>query len=68
MNRFEIGKRYYESGLTYEIVKRTAKTVTYRALQHAGRFNERVTKEATTKIKEWTNGEVFFCGDRTIEA
>ena len=53
MRKFEVGKRYYESGLTFEIVKRTAKTVTYKAIQHAGSCNERVVKEATTKIKDW---------------
>lgn len=42
MKKFEIGKRYYESGVTYEIVKKTAKTVTYKAIQHAGKSNERV--------------------------
>ena len=36
MKAFEIGKRYYESGVTYEIIKKTAKTVTYKAIQHAG--------------------------------
>ena len=54
--------------MTFEIVKRTAKTVTYKAIQHAGRINERVVKEATTKIKDWETREVIFCGDRTIEA
>ena len=68
MKKFEVGKRYYESVLTFEIVKRTASTVTYKAIQHAGRFNERVVKEATTKIKDWETREVIFCGDRTIEA
>ena len=68
MRNFEIGKRYYESGITFEIVKRTAKTVTYNALQHAGRDNERILKTATAKIHNWKAREVFFCGDRTIEA
>ena len=45
--KFEVGKRYYESGLAFEIVKRTTKTVTYKAIQHAGRINERIVKEAT---------------------
>lgn len=68
MRKFETGKRYYESGLTFEIVKRTAKTVTYRAIQHAGRFNERITKEATAKVQNWETREVILVGDRTIEA
>lgn len=68
MKKFEVGKRYYESGITFEIVKRTAKTVTYRVLQHAGKNNERVTKEATAKIQNWETREVFLSGCRTIEA
>lgn len=68
MKKFETGKRYYESGVTFEIVKRTAKTVTYKMLQHAGKFNERVIKESTAKIKNWETTEVFFCGDRTVGA
>lgn len=69
MRKFEIGKRYYESGVTFEIVKRTAKTVTYKAIQHAGRSNERVMKEATAKIHNWETREVIICfGDRTVEA
>ena len=50
MRKFEVGKRYYESGLTFEIVKRTAKTVTYKSIQHAGRINERVVKETEKSI------------------
>lgn len=68
MKNFEVGKRYCESGITFEIVKRTAKTVTYRALQHAGRSDERVLKKAVAKISKWEEKEVFFFGDRTIEA
>ena len=68
MRKFEVGKRYYESGLTFEIVKRTSRTVTYKAIQHAGRINERVLKEATTKVRDWGTREIIYCGDRTIEA
>jgi len=68
MKKFEAGKRYYASGVTFEIVKRTAKTITYRALQHAGRSNERIMQEKTTKVRDWETREVFFYGDRTIEA
>lgn len=68
MNKFETGKRYDDGGITYEIIKRTAKTLTYKALQHAGRSNERVMKESTTKIRNWTNGEVFIDGSHTVEA
>lgn len=68
MTKFEINKRYYESGITFEIIKRTAKTITYNALQHAGRNNERIIKTATAKIHNWETREVFFCGGKTIEA
>ena len=68
MKKFEVGKRYYESGLTFEIVKRTAMTVTYKAIQHAGRFNERVVKEATTKIRDWETREVIKRNKKTDEA
>lgn len=44
MRKFEVGKRYYNNGITYEIVKRTATRVTYKKIQHAGRFNERIIK------------------------
>lgn len=69
MKKFEIGKRYYESGLTFEITNKTAKTITYKAIQHAGRDNERVVKEGRAKLCQWTAGEVFMDGHgRTIEA
>lgn len=69
MKKFEIGKRYYESGLTFEITNKTAKTITYKALQHAGRYNERVVKERRAKLCQWPAGEVFMDGrGRTIEA
>ena len=40
MRTFEVGKRYGESAVVFEITKRTAKTVTYAAIHHAGRYNE----------------------------
>lgn len=48
MKKFEIGKRYYESGVTYEIIKKTAKTVTYKAIQHA----EKATKECWNRKQQ----------------
>lgn len=42
MRKFEVGKRYKETdSIEFEIIKRTAKFVTYVEIQHAGRFNER---------------------------
>ena len=68
MKKFEVGRRYYESGLTFEIVKRTARTVTYKAIQHAGRFNERKSEEKKARINKWENREVFFYNYYQIEA
>lgn len=69
MRVFEVGGRYYKSGSTYEIVKKTAKTIKYRKLQHAGRFNERVMEEKTVQLRFWRDGEVFFThGHITVEA
>lgn len=69
MRKFEIGKRYYESGLTFEITNKTAKTITYKVIQHAGRYNERVVKEGRAKLCQWPAGEVFMDNHgRTIEA
>ena len=68
MKKFEVGNRYYESGLTYEITGRTAKTVKYVAIQHAGNFNEKRSEARKAKALEWTNGEAFIDGSRTIEA
>lgn len=68
MKAFEIGKRYYESGVTYEIIKKAAKTVTYKAIQHAGKSNERVLEQKTVKLQTWGRKEVFCVRSRTIEA
>lgn len=68
MRRFEINKAYYESGLTFLITGRTAKTIKYIEVQHAGRFNERRSEEKKAVIKNWDDREVFMIGSRTIEA
>ena len=41
MRTFEIGKRYRDGAATFEIIGRTAKTVRFVMIQHAGHFNER---------------------------
>ena len=46
MRTFEVGKRYGENAVVFEITKRTAKTVTYAAIHHAGRYNESRRVEA----------------------
>lgn len=68
MRKFEIGQRYYESGITFQITGRTEKVVKYVEVQHAGRFNERRSEERKAKIKDWNDKEVFLVGYRTIEA
>lgn len=53
MRTFEAGKRYGEHAVVFEIVKRTAKTITYAAVQHAGRYNERKEEPKTVKVRNW---------------
>lgn len=52
MRTFEAGKRYGEHAVVFEIVKRTAKTITYAAVQHAGRYNERKEEPKTVKVRK----------------
>lgn len=68
MKKFEVGKRYSESGITYEILKRTPKTVKYALIYHAGKFNEKVAEVKSARIKDWGDKEVFCVGSRTVEA
>ena len=68
MRRFEEGKRYGENAVVFEIVKRTAKTVTYAAIHHPGKFNESRREEKRVKINNWDGREVFFAGSETVEA
>lgn len=68
MRTFEQGKRYGENAVVFEVVKRTAKTVTYVAVQHAGKSNERQSEAKTAKIRDWGDREVFFAGSETVEA
>ena len=48
--------------------KRTAKTVTYAAIHHAGRYNESRREEKRVKVHDWGSREVFFAGSETVEA
>lgn len=68
MRTFEVGKRYGESAVVFEITKRTAKTVTYAAIHHAGRYNENSREEKRVKVHDWRSREVFFAGSETVEA
>lgn len=65
---FEIGKRYGDNAVVFEIVKRTAKTITYAAIHHPGRYNESRREEKKVKIQNWDGREVFFAGSETVEA
>ena len=58
---FEIGKRYGDNAVVFEIVKRTAKTITYAAIHHP-------REEKKVKIQNWDGREVFFAGSETVEA
>lgn len=60
MRKFEVGKRYGENAVVFEIIKRTAKTITYAPIYHAGRYNESKREEKTVKIRDWGDREVFF--------
>ena len=66
MRTFEVGKRYEDSGIAFEVTARTEKTVKFVEIQHAGRFNERRSEEKRAKIRNWETREVFFAGQRAI--
>lgn len=68
MKKFEIGKRYAEGGVTFEVLSRTAKTVKLALIQHAGRFNEKVTDIKSRKVNNWDTEEVVFWGCYEIHA
>lgn len=68
MRTFEVGKRYGENAVVFEVVKRATKTVTYVAVQHAGKPNERRGEAKAAKIRDWGDREVFFAGSETVEA
>ena len=62
MRKFEVGKRYASGAVMFEIVARTAKTVTYKLIQHAGRANERAGEAKKVKVMDWGDKECFFTG------
>ena len=68
MRTFEVGKRYTDGAMTFEIVARTAKTIKYAMIQHAGRENERRCYEKKAKINNWEDREIFFTGHYEVEA
>ena len=68
MKKFEVGRRYKEGGMTFEIISRTAKTAKVAYIQHAGRFNEKVTGVKIKKIYNWETEEVIFCDPYELHA
>ena len=63
MKEFEVGKRYEAlsgSVLPFEIIKRTAKRITFVTVQHVGKYNESKSEPKTATIKNWQSGEVFM--------
>ena len=70
MRTFEVGKRYNDGAATFEIVKRTAKFVTYVYIHHPGRCNEKRGEEKRTKIYQCPGHEceVFATSHYEVEA
>ena len=69
MIKFEVGKVYGTDANVYEVIKKTAKTITYQEIAHYGRFNEKRYEPKRTKLLDWNTREVFLANGRhTIEA
>lgn len=68
MRKFETGKRYMVGSTAFEVISRTAKTATVAMIQHAGRFNERVSGTKRLKLRNWETGEVIFYSCYEIHA
>lgn len=68
MKKFEIGKVYGDHAVKFEIVARTAKTITFVKIAHAGKANERRYDQKKIKIREWEGKEVFYAFEEIVEA
>ena len=68
MRTFEVGKRYNDGAMVFEITARTEKTIKFITIQHTGRFNERKSEEKKARINKWENREIFFYNCYQIEA
>lgn len=67
--RFEVGKTYTENDvLVFEVVKRTAKFLTYVEIRKYGKYNETREEPKRTKIHDWDTREVFFASGCLLEA
>lgn len=61
MTKFEVGERYRIGGIAVEIVGRSARYVTYRNIQHVGKFNEKEEKKKG-KNKRAFRKRMVSCG------
>ena len=68
MRTFEVGKRYTDGAMTFEITGRTAQTVKFVYIYHAGRENEKKVDGHKAKIYNWEDREVFFTNCYQVEA
>ncbi|CUM87072.1 Uncharacterised protein [Anaerostipes hadrus] len=69
MIKFEVGKVYGTDANVYEVIKKTAKTITYQEIAHYGRFNEKRYESKRAKLLDCDTKEVFLANGRhTIEA
>lgn len=60
MKKFEVGKRYEDGAMTFEVISRTAKFVTVKFIQHANKANESVRDVVKVKVNNWETEEVIF--------
>lgn len=49
MIKFEVGKVYGTDANVYEVIKKTAKTITYQEIAHYGRSNEKRYEQKKNK-------------------
>lgn len=68
MKKFEVGKKYRDGAMVFEILERTEKTAKVAYIQHAGRSNEKVTSIKRKKINKWEHTEMIFCDPYEIMA
>jgi hypothetical protein len=60
---FEVGKIYRSDLYTVcEVLKRTAKTITFQKIRHIGNFNEAREEITRAKLKQAPRGEYFYIG------
>ena len=60
MRTFEVGKRYRDGALTFEVISRTATRANVAIILHEGKANEKVREIKNIKLHVWPDGEVFF--------